>query len=504
MNKKKREDRAAGVGAAILNRPGDNAFRGRGRQGGSGSWVSQASLTPQAIAPGRFTQASWYAGIGPSVPLRPEKAIPTELLATLRLCRTVQQALRLLRKYHPDVSMAVWNYLRLANIGHTMKIYSLDGRRRLRWAEKKWSDGLAPRIYSVSNAGLDGLVDMLHLSALIDGNMAVEVEVSPDMDDIVDIYWIDPISMEWRPEERSDGKGGKRKVLVPYQWQSGAAQPVSLERANLFWVPIDPDGDTPIGNPPLAAAVMAIDDQMQISLDMKKVLHNQGWPRYDVAVALELVMTAAPPDIRANPEKLGEYLRAHLKQYRDYFEDLKPDDSFIHFDDSKITMVNGAANGSRGIDVRAINEGMDMGVMSGTKQMAVFMNRNHGVTETWGTVQFKIYCSSIRAVQRASKRIIEGIARLALRVWGIQGIPKLSFNEVDDQGEKLRIEIDRLRADYWKFCQDAGWADKDEAAENVVGHKATGVPAQGQGGGDGDDSNDGGGGDTAPSDDKED
>lgn len=447
-------------------------------------FAPKTNSSPQRVVGGRFTRPTWDNGFGLQVPLTPEKSIPTELLAKLRLCRTVQEALRLLRKYHPDVSMAVWNYLRLANIGHTMEIYSLDGGRRLKRAEKKWNDELAPRLYSISNAGLDGFIDILHLSALIDAAMAVEVEVNEDLTDIVDVHWVDPNTIEWHPEERQDRKGNKRKVLIPYQRQPGSPQPVSLEKANFLWVPTDPDGDTPIGNSPLASAIMATDAQMQVALDMQKVLHNQGWPRYDISIALELAMQAAPPDVKADPEKLRKFLRAKITDLEGYFNDLKPDDSFIHFDDTTIKMVDGATNGSRGIDVRAINEGMDIGLMSGTKQMAIFMNRNQGVTETWGTVQFKIYCSSLRASQRGSKRIIENIAKIALRVWGIQGIPKLTYNEVDDQGERLRLEIDNARAAYWSFCQKMGWVDADEAANAVVGHPATGTP-QSQGGDDG-------------------
>ncbi len=440
-----------------------------------------AAASSQTISAGRFTRASWDTGTGLSVPLTPEKSIPTELLANLRLCRTVQGALRLLRKYHPDTSMAVWNFLRLANIGHTMEIYALDGKTRLKRAEKKWNEELAPRIFGVSNSGLDGLVDMLHLSGLIDGAMGVEAEVDSTLTDIVDVHWIDPMTIEWVPEDRNG-----RKILVPYQRQFGLPTPVSLENANFFWVPTDPDGDSPIGNSPMAAAVMAADFQMQINFDMQKVLHNQGWPRYDVAVALELALTSAPPDVKADPEKLRKYLTQRLTDIQTYFNDLKPDDSFIHYDDSKIQLVNGAA-GARGIDVRAINEGVDVSLMSGTKQLAIFMNRNQGVTETWGSVQFKIYCSSLRAMQRGSKRIIESVARLALRVWGIQGKPQLTYNKVDDQGEKIRQEIEQARANYWSFCQAQGWVDENEAAENVVGHKATGTSAQAQtGGGDGD------------------
>jgi hypothetical protein len=89
------------------------------------------------------------------------------------------------------------------------------------------------------------------------------------------------------------------------------------------------------------------------------------------------------------------------------------------------------ANTGRSLDVRAIAELVDQQEFSGSKQMSIFMNRNAGVTETWGTVQFMIFCSGIASVQRGSKRIIEEVARLWLRVNGIQGIPHFEHNKVD-------------------------------------------------------------------------
>ena len=77
----------------------------------------------------------------------------------------------------------------------------------------------------------------------------------------------------------------------------------------------------------------------------------------------------------------------------------------FHTSDTSINQ-NSGANAGRSLDVRAVNELVDTQTLSGLKQMAIFMNRNTGVTESWGTVQFRIYCSGIQSCQRGSKRIV--------------------------------------------------------------------------------------------------
>jgi hypothetical protein len=93
------------------------------------------------------------------------------------------------------------------------------------------------------------------------------------------------------------------------------------------------------------------------------------------------------------------------------------------------------------------------------------MNRNQGVTESWGTVQFKIFVSGIASIQRGSKRIMEEIARLWLRVHGIQGIPKFEHNTIDWQSEEQRCNVKLLEQQFYAIAQLMGWISADQAAQ---------------------------------------
>jgi hypothetical protein len=112
--------------------------------------------------------------------------------------------------------------------------------------------------------------------------------------------------------------------------------------------------------------------------------------------------------------------------------------------------------------------------------MAIFMNRNAGITETWGTVQFRIFCSGIASIQRGSKRAIEEIARLWLRVNGVQATPKFSHNLVDWNSEEQRMNVSLLKQEFYQIAQLMGWIDPNLAAQEVMGgEKAAGEPVPG-------------------------
>lgn len=413
-----------------------------------------------AIARGRRTKPS----IGFLSTLTPRESIISDVLSRLRRCSTVQEALRFLKKRHPDTSQAIFNFINLAALGHKMEIYDMNGNR-MPEAEAKWNE-LASRVYSVSNDGLDGLINQLHESALIDNGMAIEVEVNEDLDDIADIHPIDPQTLYW--EQTQDGK------LIPFQQVAGGKIP--LDKANFFWVPNDPDYDDPTGTPAFCSLIAAADFQLQTDQDKQQVLHNQGWPRYDVVVDRESLVNSAPPESKSDAKSLIAYLRDILTQLQDDYASLNPDDAFIHFNDIEAKLIDGATSNSRGMDVRAIDEGVDRRVLAALKQLSAFMNRTAGVTETWSSVQFKIFCMAIKALQRKSKRLIESAAKLALRVWGIQGIPKLTFKELDDQSEKTRLEIKKLRLEVATWMYLLGYISHNEASLEAAGQDAVAEP----------------------------
>ncbi len=375
------------------------------------------------------------------------------------------EAIDFLRKVTPDVSMAVWNFLRLSNQGHQMHFYDLrDKNKRLSEAEAGWRE-FAERVGQITNAGLDGIIDQLHSSAFMRGAMGIEAEVERDRKDITDLHPVIPQTIHWKLEERQG-----RKVWIPYQRQ--IMKQVSLEpgKANFFWVPTDPDIDDPRGTLLLTPVLQSIDFQMQILQDLQTVLHHQGWPRNDIKILLDRIMKAMPPEVKISTAKQRKWLKEQWDEIAYAFNNMNPDSDYIHYDDVEINMNQGA-NASRSLDVRAITELTDTQTLSGTKQMAIFMNRNQGVTESWGTVQFRIFVAGITSIQRGSKRLIEEIARLWLRVRGIQAIPQFNHNTIDWENEEQRWQVRLLEQQFYAVAQLMGWVNADQAAQEVVDAK---------------------------------
>lgn len=423
---------------------------------------------PISLPTGRHTMI----GNGYSSTLSPHRSRSYDVLRTLRSIPEETAAVEYLKKVNPDVSMAVWNFVRLANQGNDMEFYGLDGKTKLTHLNSEWRE-FASRINEISNSGLDGLVDQLHYSSFLLSGMAAEAEITPNRRDIYDVYVVKPQTIEW---ELGTIQG--RKKWIPYQWADAKKVYLDPTRANFFWVPADPDIGDPRGSLNLSPVLQAIDFQMQILQDLQAVLHHQGYPKNDISIDIDKLMTICPPSIKNDPNKIKEWLISWENHIRSNLENMAPDSDYIHTNDTTINMNQGA-NAARSLDVRAVSELVDTQTLSGLKQMAIFMNRNHGVTESWGTVQFRIYCSGIASCQRGSKRIIEEIARLWLRVKGIQAIPKFTHNTIDWNSEEQRMTVQLMKQEFYAVAQLMGWINEDVAAQEVMKiEKAVGKPSE--------------------------
>ena len=405
--------------------------------------------------------------------LSPYKSRTGDVLKTLRGIQDETEAIEYLKRVNPDVSMATWNFVRLANQGNKMEFYSDDKKsEKVKGIQDEWRE-FASRINSISNSGLDGLIDQLHYSGFLLGGMGVEVEVSKDRRDIIDVYPVKPQSLYWEV-----GIVDGRKTWIPYQMSGHKKIYLDKANANFFWVPTDPEIGDPRGTLTMSPALQAVDFQMQILQDLQAVLHHQGYPRNDISINMERMLQMCPPHIRNDSKKLNQWIQGQHSNIVAMMSNIEPDSDYIHFDDVTINM-NSGANAGRSMDVRAITELVDTQVLNGLKQLGSFVNRTTGKTETWSTVEFKIMTQGIKSSQRASKRLMEEIARLWLRVKGIQAVPVFTHNVVDWESEKDKKEVALMNQEYYAKAQLMGWIDGDTAAQETMDReKSVGEPSE--------------------------
>lgn len=409
------------------------------------------------IRSGRETRPSWEYGF--------YKQLNQPLRRGPYRDKKVIDALKLLRDLNPDASMAVWNFLRLANQGHEVEVFDINGDIDTAMQEYI-NDDLAPRLGRIYGGGMDQVVNVLNLTGYTQGAEAIEVELNESLDDIIDFHPLDPSRLDFVP----NGETGELELCQ--KQEDGTYKKLNEEQ--VFYMPLDPDIDDPFGRSPMLPAIEAVMFQAQVLNDLKAVAHHQGLARFDISVSTQAIVDNLPEHILADEEQAKQAVANFMNGVEEAFDDLDPDDDFYHNDAITITTVGGTSGKS--MDSKSLIDIINQQVVTSLKQLPILLGRNESTTETHGSIQWEIHIAGVRSIQKMTKRMLERAYTVALRVKGSQSSISISFDEVrtKDRAAEASAESVEIQNEIMKYQQ--GWIDNDEAANKIVGHDSVGNP----------------------------
>ena len=384
--------------------------------------------------------------------------------ASLRLIKYI-------RDYNPDASLSVWNMIRLATEIESIVIHMADDPAVPHEEAQKRFDsvddpgnGVLGREYG---GGVESIAVALCLAALTQGAVALEVGLAEGLTDIIGVFPVDPSIISFQR--------GENGIPYPCIATSGTPQPLNEEQFRYF--PVDPDVNDPYGRSPMWPTLETIEFQTQLLRDLKAVAHNQGFPRIDVKVLKEVILEnirehqphlLQPTEAQALEEQLGTYLEDLQTQYNE----LHPDDTFIHYNDVEVGMTGGAGSGS--INLQHLIETVDSQVVSALKTLPILLGRNAGSTTTHATVQWQIFVATVKAFRKLLNRSLTWAINLTLRVWGYPAKATITFQELRTSDRVKDAMARKSEIESWKAMVNAGWATDDEASMDVLGHVAAG------------------------------
>lgn len=388
----------------------------------------------------------------------PYQAKSGKLLQQLRSEYNVYDAIDLLIEKHPDTSMGYAVLQALVNQGGKIEFTGCSERRSLKLLGE-W-EKFAERVNAVNSSGLDGLVAQLHGYDFRYGGMGCEVVINSECSDIEDIYPIAGKQLRWKLEERNNNQ-----KWIPYQCVNG--KEIDLSEANFLWIPFNPL-ETPRGTLLFETAIPAADMQLEFLNSSQAVLYRVGCPRYDISLNKEAIVASMPPDIKSNAKKQQQFIREVYDDTKSSFQNMSAENDIIHTDDVVVKTIGGDSSAYfQGISAYA--EVIDIQMMNAVKTLGTLMNRRSSGSYALSTVEFKVIVDMIEPRQRAEKRLIESIARIWLRVHGVQADVKYTPNPIEWQTMLDKIDYELKNQQFYRRSDEYGYISPDTAAQKVNG-----------------------------------
>ena len=431
------------------------------------SWLNRMlnkpkeTVKPTIVAGRQTAKADWgMSALGNTIPRPP---LRSENLA---------EKLRVIRDINPDASLAIWNVLRLGISDYELKIITgqtAEGKDVEDNAlTEEFNEWMKNNIAKEYGKGLGAFMNTTMLTLMTEGAVAVEVEMAEDLKEIIDWHLVKPSKVSCRHIGKDEDK--PEGTLV-YCWTDAAGKQVDLNEEQFRYIPIDPEIEDPFGRSPIMPVLMQVDFQIQLLSDLQAVVHNQGHPRIDVSVLEEAILEAAPENLKYDSEGgLEAFMEQQITGLAAKYADLKPDDAFIHYDNLK---VNSWTPGT-GIDFGKIENILTSQIVAGLKQLPILLGRNEGVTETHGTVQYRIYVHGVESMRKTVGELVEFCANLTLRIWGHQAKAVLEYKPIRYTDRQKEAQADKTEHETIQIAVDEGWIDDNEAANILYGHDASG------------------------------
>lgn len=379
--------------------------------------------------------------------------------------------------FDPQVSQAVWQFLRLMNPGHALVAYKGP---RTKFPTKEDGPGQAlldtivGEISEEYGGGNDQLHDVLSLMLVTHGAIAAELSITSDGNELEDFYPINPLRLDFKRFPVFEGdKIGKLKLCQ----KSRDGKYVLVNPNKVFYQGLDPAVDKPHGRPPLMASLQTVLSKSQLLNDLRAVAHNQGYPRIDVKVLWDVLQKAAPKTLRdgGRDNDLVGWMRKQLEQVATDYNALKVDDTFVHYDWIDIGMV-GPNYAATSFDFKGLEQILTRQINSALKTLPILLGYNEAVSETHGSIQWQIQVAGLEALQKHVKRLMEKLYNATLRFYGIDAWARIEYTKHRTTDRKFEAESAFLEAKTRQVYQQQGWEDGDAIAQELFGHDAVGEP----------------------------
>jgi hypothetical protein len=369
--------------------------------------------------------------------------------------------LELLCELSPDISRALWDFLRMSNPGWELKAYRL-GTQSIDPRAQAACDAFVIRLKEL-HGDFNIVANRLFIMAFMRGALFAELIMSADGRTAVDLVTPDPQPVRFE-KVRDSARGA---INVPFEWVNN--EKVYLNLPTIKYIPVDPFPGSPYGRALASPALFSTLFLLALLHDIRRVVQQQGYPRMDIEIDLEAMRLSMPEDAEADVESWKNWVNEAVDQVTAMYSKLQPDEAYVHTNVVKLNRPMGTVDASSLTGIQGIIEVLERMSVRALKTVPIVHGQAQNVSESNANRQWEIYAAGVKALQHFAEVLLEDMFDFMLRAQGIQAKTAFRFSELR-AAELLRdTQVDLLRVKVAKERYLAGYVSQDEAALYATG-----------------------------------
>lgn len=394
---------------------------------------------------------------------RADRNLANTDILTYRSAQDTRQVVRDMVRASPDLSSAVFAYLRTAiSAQYTAVARNMDGTFN-RDATLLLQQVLT-RFDTVQNYedGFSGIWSIRAISESLGKELMQYGACSAEL--VLDKARLPrtlaPISVMQVQFKQDD------KWLKPIQ--KIGQEEIDLDIPTYFYLSLDQDLLEPYAGSPLEAALQPVIADADFFNDLRRLVKRVLHPRLDVKINEEKFRATIPQEVGLDAEKTRAYTAGVFKTVEQTINDLGPEDALVHFDFIEVDYLNHGTNSPAG-EEQVLQDLARSRLAAGAKTLPSILGHGDGTSNAASTESMLFVKSVAGTIQLKLNEFFSRALTLSLRLFGQDVYVEFVFEPINLRPEAELEAFKSMRQDRVLGLLSLGFYGDDEAAIILTG-----------------------------------
>lgn len=376
--------------------------------------------------------------------------------------------LSILPDIHPTIGLALWNALRLACAPGDLRIVAMTTDGGDEQVDDKGNQALDALWGSLPSeiGGLNGLQRQLFQQAILTGLICAEAVPGRRGKGVGEIWPVDSLSIGFN-------RNPETQRIIPLQRQMFPTGETKLGWTELdpntfFWSAMDAMVDEPYGRAPYAPAVAECLADLAMMQDLRDAVHNAAWPRLSQGFNFTESYKVATEIMNLREPEASEWVNTRFQEVVVQSSSLKADDNIFYDSAAGVGVIEG---GQAFRALEPILTYLRQRIVQSVKSLPTLMGINDGSTQTYTTVEWKIYATGLEDIRDITNAVIVKIANLHLQLLGLPLKAVAKVTKIRTEDALIEAQAEALRIQNGKELVRMGFKDPEELSIELTGSK---------------------------------